>query len=76
MARVSEGRTTLLIAHRLQSAARADRIVMLDGGRVVDVGPHRELIAAGGPYARLWASYLGTGDAAPAAVAAAPFPRR
>jgi ATP-binding cassette subfamily B protein len=70
MARVSEGRTTLLIAHRLQSAARADRIVMLDGGRVVDVGPHRELIAAGGPYARLWASYLGTGDAAPAAVAA------
>jgi ATP-binding cassette, subfamily B, bacterial len=70
MARVSEGRTTLLIAHRLQSAARADRIVMLDGGRVVDVGPHRDLIVAGGPYARLWASYLGTGDAAPAAVAA------
>ncbi|HET6948785.1 MAG TPA: ABC transporter ATP-binding protein [Acidimicrobiales bacterium] len=64
MAKVSEGRTTLLIAHRLQSAARADRIVMLEGGRVVDAGAHDELIAAGGPYAGLWASYLGTGDAA------------
>jgi ATP-binding cassette subfamily B protein len=59
MARVSEGRTTLLIAHRLQSAARADRIVMLDQGRVAEVGPHDELIAAGGPYADLWESYLG-----------------
>ncbi len=59
MARVSEGRTTLLIAHRLQSAARADRIVMLDQGRVAEVGPHDELIAAGGEYASLWASYLG-----------------
>ena len=57
MGRVSEGRTTLLIAHRLQSAARADRIVMLDNGRVVEVGPHDDLLAAGGAYAALWASY-------------------
>jgi ABC-type multidrug transport system fused ATPase/permease subunit len=42
---------------------------MLEDGRVVDVGPHRELIAAGGPYARLWASYLGSGDATHAAAA-------
>ena len=59
MGMVSQGRTTLLIAHRLQSAARADRIVMLEAGRVVEVGPHDELVARGGPYASLWASYLG-----------------
>ncbi|HEY2996979.1 MAG TPA: ABC transporter transmembrane domain-containing protein [Acidimicrobiales bacterium] len=68
MGLVSEGRTTLLIAHRLQSAARADRIVMLDEGRIVDSGPHDELIAADGPYAALWASYLGTSDGVTGAV--------
>ena len=56
---VAEGRTTLLIAHRLQSAARADRVVVIDGGRVVEVGPHAELVARGGYYARLWHTYLG-----------------
>jgi ATP-binding cassette, subfamily B, bacterial len=59
MGRVSEGRTTLLIAHRLQSAARADRIVMLDHGQVAEVGPHEDLIANGGAYADMWTSYLG-----------------
>ncbi len=64
MARLSDGRTTLLIAHRLQSAARADRVVMLDHGRVVEIGSHADLLAAGGPYASLWASYLGDGEPA------------
>ena len=61
---VSEGRTTLLIAHRLQSAQRADRIAVVDGGTVVELGSHDELLAADGAYARLWRTY--TGEAATA----------
>jgi len=49
-------RTTVLIAHRLGTAARADRIVVMAGGRVVEDGSHRDLLAAGGPYAALWAA--------------------
>jgi ABC-type multidrug transport system fused ATPase/permease subunit len=49
------GRTVLSVSHRLGLAARADRVVVLDGGRVVEQGPPGELLAAGGAYARLWA---------------------
>ena len=48
-----KGRTTIVIAHRLATVLRADRIVVMDGGRIDDVGSHAELVARGGLYARL-----------------------
>ncbi|WP_347345372.1 ABC transporter ATP-binding protein [Microbacterium sp.] len=54
---LSAGRTLLVIAHRLHTVAHADRLVVLDGGRIVEQGVHAELCESGGPYARMWSVY-------------------
>ena len=60
---VASGRTTVLIAHRLQTARRADRIVVVDGGRVVEEGTHDELVEEGGRYAAMWRAFEVTPEA-------------
>ncbi|HEX2074015.1 MAG TPA: ABC transporter ATP-binding protein [Geodermatophilus sp.] len=55
--RLTDGRTTLTIAHRLSTAERADEVLVVDAGRVVQRGTHAELVDAAGPYARLHASW-------------------
>lgn len=64
VARAVDGRTALIVAHRLSQAMTADRIVVMDAGRIVETGTHDELRAARGPYAALWAAWSDTrGDA-------------
>jgi ATP-binding cassette subfamily B protein len=53
--RISEGRTTLVIAHRLSTVMDADQILVLSQGRIVERGTHRQLLDAKGEYARMWA---------------------
>ncbi|MDV6283710.1 ABC transporter ATP-binding protein [Rhodococcus jostii] len=55
----TRGRTTLVVAHRLTQAAAADRVVVLEHGRIVEQGPHADLVAAGGRYAELWSAWEG-----------------
>lgn len=47
----------MAIAHRLHTAHDADRVAVVDGGLITEIGPHDELVAAGGEYARLWHSW-------------------
>src|SRR5262249_54521784 len=56
--RLMEHRSVVVIAHRLSTAARADRVAVVDDGVLVEVGTHDELVAAGGRYAALYASWV------------------
>jgi ABC-type multidrug transport system fused ATPase/permease subunit len=61
--RVLEGRTVIAIAHRLHTARDADRVIVMNGGRIIESGAHDELLALGGEYAALWASWHGDAPA-------------
>ncbi|MCX5407081.1 ABC transporter ATP-binding protein/permease [Streptomyces sp. NBC_00335] len=65
--RLAGKRTTLVVAHRLTTAARADRVVVMDRGRVAEDGTHAELLARGGRYAELWRTFAGEDEPAAAA---------
>ncbi|GIG67350.1 ABC transporter ATP-binding protein [Phytomonospora endophytica] len=59
LAAALEGRTVIAIAHRLHTAHDADRVAVIEEGRIVELGSHTELTAAGGPYSALWRSWHG-----------------
>ena len=62
------GRTLITIAHRLSTAEHADRVVLVESGRIAEIGPHRDLVAGGGRYAGLYASWLGANVPDPLAI--------
>jgi ATP-binding cassette subfamily B protein len=57
--RLTSTRSTIVVAHRLTTAARADRIAVMSHGRLAELGTHEELLAAGGEYAGLWEAFVG-----------------
>ena len=63
MLRISQGRTVILIAHRLSTLRTAQRIVTLEHGQVIEDGSHEELLRAGGRYAHLWSLQSGEASA-------------
>ena len=58
----SHAQTTIVIAHRLSTIRNADKIAVINGGRVVELGKHDDLIALNGLYAQLWAKQTGTSE--------------
>ncbi|MGH8793994.1 MAG: ABC transporter ATP-binding protein, partial [Stackebrandtia sp.] len=60
LAAVLAGRTVIAVAHRLHTAHDADRVAVVDEGRIVELGSHDELTAAGGSYAALWRTWHGS----------------
>jgi ATP-binding cassette subfamily B protein len=70
---VLEGRTAIIVAHRLSTAMRADRIAVVDDGRILELGTHDELVRLGGRYAEMyeaWTAHLDTSSAGPPEVVA------
>ena len=59
LANLMEGRTSIVVAHRLSTIAGLDKIVVLRDGKIVEQGNHKELLKAGGEYAKLWSRQSG-----------------
>jgi ATP-binding cassette, subfamily B, bacterial len=64
MVRLTEGRTVVLVAHRLSTAERADRVAVVNDGRLQELGTHADLVGQGGQYAAMYATWSGTTTAA------------